>query len=215
MWLKIEQNGPEITILWRDHYPEGNEEVTTSKFRIGSDDNENQIHGAPMKSSARWQDSSLAVDSVAMFGHDRLQMNDLWTLSQDGQTLTFQERHQFAAEPAAVDRSVFERQPDASWEQSQDRRPAEEVYKNIQVMRGLPASQLPAAMAFFARSLGVNCGHCHVPNEFEKDDKPSKATARRMLTMVHQINESNFAPDHPVSCWTCHRGNVKPESLPK
>lgn len=98
---------------------------------------------------------------------------------------------------------------------AEDQRPAEQVYKNIQVMKGVPASRLPMAMAFFARSLGVDCVHCHVPNEFEKDDKAAKGTARRMLTMVHHINDDNFAPDHPISCWTCHRGNVKPESFPK
>src|SRR6185503_13150676 len=56
---------------------------------------------------------------------------------------------------------------------------AEQVYKNIQVFKGLPASQLLGAMNFMAGSLGVSCNHCHVPNQFAKDEKPAKQTARQ------------------------------------
>jgi len=76
-------------------------------------------------------------------------------------------------------------------------KPAEEVYKNIQVMKGVPAPRLMGAMQFFAKSLGVECSYCHVPNEFDKDDKAPKSTARKMLKMVHQINGDNF-PDNQV-----------------
>ena len=50
---------------------------------------------------------------------------------------------------------------------------AEQAYKNIQVLKGMPASQLDAVMAFFTGSLGVKCNHCHIPGQFEKDDKPT------------------------------------------
>ena len=53
-------------------------------------------------------------------------------------------------------------------------KPAEEVYKNIQVMKGVPAPRLMGAMQFFTKSLGVECSYCHVPNEFDKDDKAPK-----------------------------------------
>jgi len=215
MRVRIEQTGSEISITWRVRH-QTNEEQEFSRLRIGSDDNQNQIHGAPMKSSARWRAGALTVDSVATFSdNELLRMRDVWTLSADGQTLTFKERHQFAAEPAGESVYVFDRQVGGTWELPEDSKPAEQVYKNIQVMQGVPAAQLQAAMAFFSRALGVECGHCHDPNAFEKDDNPAKATARRMLKMVHQINDGNFAPDHPVSCWTCHRGSVKPESNPK
>src|ERR1700752_2858726 len=59
-------------------------------------------------------------------------------------------------------------------------KPAEQVYKNIQVFKGLPASQLLGAMNFMAGSLGVGCNHCHIVNQFAKDDKPTKQTARKM-----------------------------------
>ncbi|HEU5235932.1 MAG TPA: hypothetical protein VFU37_02255, partial [Pyrinomonadaceae bacterium] len=36
---------------------------------------------------------------------------------------------------------------------------AEQVYKNIQVFKGLPASELEPTMAFISGSLGVKCNH--------------------------------------------------------
>ncbi|HLW78586.1 MAG TPA: c-type cytochrome [Terriglobia bacterium] len=92
---------------------------------------------------------------------------------------------------------------------------AEEVYKNIQVLKGVPSDRVIPAMMFFAKSLGVQCDHCHVPDQFEKDDKPAKLTARRMLRMVHEINDNNFPDNKIVSCWMCHRGSVKPQSVPQ
>ncbi|HEY4613346.1 MAG TPA: hypothetical protein VII11_10210 [Bacteroidota bacterium] len=43
--------------------------------------------------------------------------------------------------------------------------PAEEVFKNIQNFKGLPAGRIPRIMSAFARSLGVGCSHCHVIGE--------------------------------------------------
>lgn len=91
-------------------------------------------------------------------------------------------------------------------------KPAEEVYKNIQVLKGIPASRLIGAMNFFARSLGVKCNHCHVPREFDKDDKPEKQTARKMYEMVRLSNKE--LGSNRVSCYMCHRGNVQPEQPP-
>src|SRR5688500_7188704 len=39
---------------------------------------------------------------------------------------------------------------------------AERTLKNIQVLKGLPASQMFLVMNFVATSLGVNCNFCHV-----------------------------------------------------
>jgi len=54
---------------------------------------------------------------------------------------------------------------------TQQTKTAEQVYKNIQIFKGLPASELEPTMAFISGSLGVKCSHCHT-NPFEKDDKP-------------------------------------------
>src|SRR3984885_3588409 len=47
---------------------------------------------------------------------------------------------------------------------------AEQVFKNIQVLKGVPADQVIPAMQFIAASLGVECEFCHVRNACAKDD---------------------------------------------
>lgn len=91
---------------------------------------------------------------------------------------------------------------------------AEQRYKNIQLFKGMPASELEPTMAFISGSLGVRCNFCHTPNQFEKDDKPTKVTARRMIQMVFDLNKGSFNGESAVSCFTCHRGKSKPVSVP-
>src|SRR5690242_16426557 len=44
--------------------------------------------------------------------------------------------------------------------------PAESVFKNIKMMKGMPAGRLVRIMNFgFGRSLGVGCVHCHTVGE--------------------------------------------------
>jgi Photosynthetic reaction centre cytochrome C subunit len=96
--------------------------------------------------------------------------------------------------------------------------PAETVFKNIQFLKGVPAARLLAVMKIgYSRSLGVNCTHCHVVDEWEKDEKPTKQTARDMALMVRTINNDllknikNLKSQQPViNCTTCHRGQTKP-----
>jgi hypothetical protein len=98
----------------------------------------------------------------------------------------------------------------------QEDKPVEQVQKNIQVLKGLPSSQLLPVMHFMRTSLGVRCDYCHIA-ENEKywiDDKPAKQTARRMLQMVFDINKANFGGQPVVTCNTCHRGSTKPIAVP-
>jgi hypothetical protein len=96
--------------------------------------------------------------------------------------------------------------------------PADAVFKNIKVLKDLPAGRLLAVMEIgYARSLGVNCAHCHVPYEWERDDKPQKQIAREMVRMTAAINQhylpqiKGLKSERPVvNCTTCHRGQVKP-----
>jgi hypothetical protein len=89
---------------------------------------------------------------------------------------------------------------------------AEQAYRNIQVLKGVPASQLQQVMALFTGSLGVKCSYCHT-NPFEKDDKPAKQTARRMIRMVFDLNRGNFGGRDAITCYTCHRGQPKPDTV--
>ena len=104
---------------------------------------------------------------------------------------------------------------------------AEQTVKNIQVLKGLPESQLFLVMNFVATSLGVHCNFCHVqqgkdPNTgvtkwvWESDDKPEKRTARGMMQMVLAIkaNDKVDFRGNEVTCYTCHRGQRKPVGIP-
>lgn len=91
---------------------------------------------------------------------------------------------------------------------------AAQRFKNIQIFKGVPASQLEPTMAFISGSLGVRCSYCHVQNQFDKDDKPTKLAARRMIQMVFDINKGSFNGQGAVSCYTCHRGKPTPISVP-
>lgn len=96
---------------------------------------------------------------------------------------------------------------------------AAEVNKNIQVLKTLPAIDLFPAMQFMAASLGVGCEYCHVTDNtgrwpMEKDDKPQKLAARRMLTMVQQINQTHFNGQNRITCASCHHGANRPSPYP-
>jgi photosynthetic reaction center cytochrome c subunit len=91
---------------------------------------------------------------------------------------------------------------------------AEEEYKNIQALKGIPAEQVVPAMQFIAASLGVECEYCHVPRAFEKDDKKPKVTARKMIGMMMTINKENFEGHREVTCYSCHRGSANPVATP-
>ena len=91
---------------------------------------------------------------------------------------------------------------------------AEEQFKNIQVLKGIPADQLIPTMQFVAASLGVECDFCHVQGAFDKDDKKPKQTARKMIEMMFAINKDNFNGNREVTCYSCHRGSPDPVAIP-
>jgi photosynthetic reaction center cytochrome c subunit len=91
---------------------------------------------------------------------------------------------------------------------------AEEQFKNIQVLKGIPADQLIPGMQFITASLGVECEFCHVEGAFEKDDKKPKQTARKMMEMMFAINKDNFEGHREVTCYSCHRGSADPVGMP-
>jgi hypothetical protein len=98
---------------------------------------------------------------------------------------------------------------------------AEQQYKNIVVFKGVPAAQIDATMDVMSGALGVGCDHCHVkaaqpntPWPMEKDDKQAKRTARKMVTMMRDINKQFFGGDQVVTCATCHHGRAEPRSIP-
>jgi photosynthetic reaction center cytochrome c subunit len=93
-------------------------------------------------------------------------------------------------------------------------RKAEEVFKNILVLKGIPSDQLIPAMQFISSSLGVECNFCHAEGHFEKDDKKAKQTARDMIRMAFALNKNNFDGRREVTCFSCHHGSPKPLASP-
>jgi photosynthetic reaction center cytochrome c subunit len=90
----------------------------------------------------------------------------------------------------------------------------EEVFKNIQVLKGISSDQLMPAMQFMSSSLGVECNFCHVEGHFEKDEKKSKQTARNMMQMMFALNKNSFEGHREVTCYSCHRGQRNPVPTP-
>lgn len=101
-----------------------------------------------------------------------------------------------------------------------DDKPAEEVYKNIKVFKGVPAKDILNLMDFMKASLNVRCSFCHLYNDkekkliFESDSLENKNTARDMIGMVKGINAQYFDGNMSVSCYTCHRGVQSPMRVP-
>ncbi|PYU29283.1 MAG: hypothetical protein DMG32_00495 [Acidobacteria bacterium] len=94
---------------------------------------------------------------------------------------------------------------------------AEDVYKNIQVLRGIPENQFLATMGFFSASIGESCEFCHDDESswagYAKDNA-HKQTARKMVLMMNAINKSYFGGSRKLTCYSCHRGTDLPKVTP-
>lgn len=88
-------------------------------------------------------------------------------------------------------------------------------FKNIKVLRNMPADQLGKVMNIMTASLGVSCSYCHTGYDFEKDTNAKKAVARRMLRMTFDLNRQYFNGKPVISCNTCHNGHPEPSARPR
>jgi len=95
---------------------------------------------------------------------------------------------------------------------------AEQVFKNIRVLKGIPVDDFLETMGLMTAALQFDCADCHVGAGTEKvdwaADTPKKVTARMMVSMVATINKNNFQGRQLVTCWTCHRNRDKPLMTP-
>ena len=95
----------------------------------------------------------------------------------------------------------------------------EDVFKNVQELKGIPVNQFMDTMGFFSAALGLNCTSCHVAESLQDwskfaEDVPRKRTARRMIQMVTAINKAQFGGRRAITCWSCHRGTQAPQLIP-
>ena len=96
---------------------------------------------------------------------------------------------------------------------------SDQVFKNVQALKGIPANEFMATMGFFSASLGENCTFCHVQESggdwarYAYDIAP-KRTARAMIAMVAGINKTYFGGRRMLTCYSCHRGGDRPRVTP-
>ncbi|MGA2880912.1 MAG: c-type cytochrome [Bryobacteraceae bacterium] len=96
---------------------------------------------------------------------------------------------------------------------------AEQAFKNVRVLKGIPVDQFMATMGFFSASLGETCTDCHSAESggnWDKyaDDNPRKNTARAMIGMMNAINKTYFGGRREITCYSCHRGVERPDVTP-
>jgi photosynthetic reaction center cytochrome c subunit len=96
---------------------------------------------------------------------------------------------------------------------------AEQAFKNVRVLKGIPVDQFMATMGFFSASLGETCTDCHSAESggnWDKyaDDNPRKNTARAMIGMMNAINKTYFRGRREITCYSCHRGVERPDVTP-
>ena len=91
-------------------------------------------------------------------------------------------------------------------------------HKNLQVLpKTITSDELKKTMDGFAEQLGVKCTFCHVLEQYEKDERPHKADARRMIRLVLDMKAKKadyFGPrmkEAIITCGMCHQGKAEPE----
>jgi len=96
---------------------------------------------------------------------------------------------------------------------------AEDVFKNVQVLRGIPVDEFMDTMGMFSAATGLHCTNCHQADNSTSWDSyavetPLKQTARRMLRIVNATNKDSFGGRRAITCYTCHHGDQRPKSVP-
>ena len=91
-------------------------------------------------------------------------------------------------------------------------------HKNLQVFpKSITHTALKKTMDGFTEQLGVKCTFCHVLEQYEKDDRPHKADARRMIKLVLDMKAKKASyfgarvKEAIITCGMCHRGKAEPE----
>jgi photosynthetic reaction center cytochrome c subunit len=95
---------------------------------------------------------------------------------------------------------------------------SDQVFKNVQVLKGIPVDDFLGTMGIMCAALGFDCSECHSNAGTVKvdwaADNPRKLISRRMIQMMTTINHDNFNGRQMVTCWSCHRGRDRPLTTP-
>jgi len=134
-------------------------------------------------------------------------------------------RYAIACAAAVFVCAVFSQtmQVSASPQQRPDQsvRMSEEVFKNIQVLKGIPADEFLDTMGMFASALAFDCVSCHseqIATAATLDafaiPTPRIQMARSMIVMTNRINQMFFGGRRRVTCFTCHSSDSRPDMVP-
>jgi photosynthetic reaction center cytochrome c subunit len=104
--------------------------------------------------------------------------------------------------------------------ESQQKAPtSDQVFKNIQVLKGTTMDDFLGTMGVMSAALGFDCSECHANAGTDKvdwaADTRNKVIARKMVTMMQTINKDNFSGRQMVTCWSCHHGRDRPATTPQ
>ena len=97
---------------------------------------------------------------------------------------------------------------------------AEQVFKNVQVLKGITVDEFMDTMGMFAAATTKDCTGCHAP-EILSGNRDAFATptpmiqrARQMTVMMNTINRNFFGNQKRVTCYTCHSATASPQRVP-
>jgi outer membrane lipoprotein-sorting protein len=96
---------------------------------------------------------------------------------------------------------------------------AENVYLDVQVLKGIPVDRFNDTMGMFASALLLDCVGCH-DGRITSDPKafalptPRILRARQMVVMMNNLNRMYFGGQQRITCFTCHNGDPQPERSP-
>jgi hypothetical protein len=104
--------------------------------------------------------------------------------------------------------------------QNQNPPMAEAVFKDIQVLKGIPVDEFMDTMGMFAAATTKDCTGCHAPEiltgsrEAFAKPTPMIQRARQMTVMMNTINRNYFGGQRRVTCYTCHSATSSPQRVP-
>jgi photosynthetic reaction center cytochrome c subunit len=117
--------------------------------------------------------------------------------------------------PAAIAASFAMNQAPAVLPQNNAGPAAGTIYKNVQVLKNVPAGAFARIMVSMTQWVAPKqgCNYCHVAGNFASDAKYTKRVARRMIQMTIYTNADwkSHVKNVGVTCYTCHRGHNLPK----
>jgi hypothetical protein len=96
----------------------------------------------------------------------------------------------------------------------------EQVFKDVQVLKGITVDEFMEAMGMFAAATTKDCSGCHSPDvltdsrEAFQRNTPMIQKARQMIVMMNTINRTFFGSQKRITCYTCHSATSVPHRAP-